>query len=243
MPSTYTDTTVGQLVADKPRRSKIFERFGIDYCCGGKKSIEEACKQLDLDAEQVIRELQALDSQSGASEEVSWKQRSMTELADHIEQTHHAYLREALPRIGTLTQKVARVHGQNHPEVVDVNSTFEGLREELESHMAKEENILFPMIREMDKARGMLHFHCGSVRNPISVMEHEHQSAGDALSRMHELTGGYVPPADACGTCRAMLDALSELEGDLHVHIHKENEILFPRAAERERELAKTCEP
>ena len=235
----YTEATVGQLVTERPRRSKVFENYGIDYCCGGKKPLQEACNEKQIDLGEVIKDLEKIDRQPRDSSEVDWTQKSMTELADHIEVTHHAYLREALPRISALSEKVARAHAPRHPEVVDVKQTFEGLRQELESHMMKEEQILFPMLRQLDQASAAPSFHCGSVRNPISVMEHEHDTAGNALARLHELTRGYTPPDDACGTFRAMLDALAELETDLHEHIHKENEILFPRGAEREAQLCR----
>jgi regulator of cell morphogenesis and NO signaling len=161
----------------------------------------------------------------------------MTELADHIEQTHHAYLREELPRLTGLVGKIREVHGERHPKLVEVQRVFLGLRDELMMHMMKEEQVLFPMIRQMEASDNEPSFDCGSVDNPIRVMEHEHDNAGNALARLNELTGGYLPPADACNTYRATLSGLQELELDLHLHIHKENNILFPRASEREKLL------
>lgn len=231
------DVTVGELVAERAGRSRIFEELGIDYCCGGRKPLEQACAELGLDLQQVLQQLEESDREP-VPDERDWTQAKMTELADHIEQTHHVYLRNELPRLTELTGKVGRVHGENHPELVEVNSVFLGLRAELESHMQKEEQILFPIIRELESADAARGFHCGSVNNPIRVMEHEHDNAGRALSRLRELTGGYQVPGDACGTYRAMLDALEHLEKDLHLHIHKENNILFPRASRREAELA-----
>lgn len=227
----YTGATVGELVAEKPRRSKVFEQYGIDYCCGGKKPLSLACAEKALDFDSVARDLANADAQPADPSEVDWTKASLTDLADHIVETHHEYLRQALPRISALTGKVAEVHGGRRPELREVKYVYEGLRAELESHMMKEEQILFPMLRQLESSNGAPSFHCGTVQNPIRVMEHEHDSAGMALARMSTLTNGYTIPEDACGTYRAMLDALSELEQDLHIHIHKENEILFPRGA------------
>jgi regulator of cell morphogenesis and NO signaling len=163
---------------------------------------------------------------------------TLTQLADHIEATHHSYLRSALPRISQLAAKVAQAHGSRHPEVIEVQAVFDALREELEAHLQKEEAILFPMCRELDTASTLPQFHCGTVRNPVHVMESEHDNAGRALSELRRLTGDYTLPEDGCNTYRALLDALTEMEGDLHQHIHKENNILFPRAVAMEQRLA-----
>lgn len=227
----YTGATVGELVAQRPRRSKVFEQYGIDYCCGGKKPLTLACAEKAVDFDSVARDLANTDAQPRDPSEVDWTKASLTDLADHIVEKHHEYLREALPRISGLTAKVAEVHGGRRPELREVKYVFDGLRAELETHMMKEEQILFPMLRQLESPNPVPEFHCGTVQNPIRVMEHEHDSAGMALARLNKLTEGYVPPEDACGTYRAMLDALAELEEDLHVHIHKENEILFPRGA------------
>jgi regulator of cell morphogenesis and NO signaling len=231
------EATVGELVAEKPARSRLFEELGIDYCCGGRKPLDQACRDEGLDPEQVVRRIEEADRQAAAPER-DWTRASMSELADHIEQTHHAYLRKELPRLSELTSKARQVHGENHPELIEVERVFLGLRGELESHMMKEEQILFPIIRQLEQSDAAPTFHCGSVNNPIGVMEDEHDNAGRALSRLRELTGDYAVPEDACGTYRAMLDALEHLEWDLHLHIHKENNILFPRASRREAELA-----
>jgi regulator of cell morphogenesis and NO signaling len=229
--------TVGELVSENSRRAQVFETLGIDYCCGGDKPLEQACQNRGLAVEDVLKQLQAVDAESPKDEQ-DWRKTSMTELADHIEQTHHVYLRKALPRLTELSLKVRNAHGENHPEVLDVEQVFLGLKAELESHMMKEEQILFPLIRRLELSDTAQSFHCGSVNNPISVMEHEHDNAGQALERLRELTNGYTLPEDGCNTFRALLDGLEELERDLHTHIHKENNILFPRASERESQLA-----
>ncbi len=230
------DRTVGQLVAERPSRSRIFEQFGIDYCCGGKKPLEEACRDRQLPVSQVVAALTAAD-QAPAGDEIDWTRRPMGELADHIVGTHHVYLKHELPRLEYLVRRVLTAHGANHPELSQVEQVFAGLRQELESHMMKEERVLFPMIKQLEHSSVLPDFHCGSVGAPITVMEYEHDNAGQALAHLRTLTRDYTPPPDICNTYRAMLSGLAELETDMHRHIHKENNILFPAAAAREREL------
>lgn len=225
--------TVGQLVAEQPARSRVFERLGIDYCCGGRKSLAEACRAASLDEETVLNELHACDA-SAAEPEIDWTQATLTQLADHIEQTHHAYLHAELPRLDRLTARVAQAHGENDPRLFELRAMFCAFRAELEAHMSKEEFVLFPLCRQMDGAARRPVFHCGSVRNPVRVMRAEHQDAGEALETMRALTDGFTPPDWACNTYRAMLQSLAELEADMHQHVHKENNILFPQAEEIE---------
>jgi regulator of cell morphogenesis and NO signaling len=163
---------------------------------------------------------------------------SLTELADHIEQTHHTYLRSEFPRLDWLTRKVASVHGEHEPRLRQIRMTFLEFVQELSSHMMKEEQFLFPMLRRLEASKSSVAFHCGSLANPIGQMELEHQSAGSALERFRELSDGYNAPDWACNTFRAMLDALAHLERDMHQHVHKEENILFPRAIKLEAELA-----
>jgi regulator of cell morphogenesis and NO signaling len=231
-----TDKTIGQLVLERPGRARVFERLGIDYCCGGKKPLRQACQERGMDPRAVVQVIEVYDRQDdGRPSERDWSVADLTELADHIEQTHHAYLKRELPRLEQLLGKIAAVHGQRRPEVRELEQVFRAFKAELESHMAKEEQVLFPLCRRMAWATragvALPAFHCGSVQNPIRVMIAEHEHAGAALARMRELTGGYVPPEGACNTYRAALHALEELEKDMHQHVHKENNILFPRAA------------
>ncbi len=228
---------VGQLVAERPARSRVFESHAIDYCCGGKRTLEEACGKKGLDPAAVLAELEAVDA-APREDGVNPSDMTMTELADHIEQSHHTYLREELPRLTGLTEKVAAVHGEKYAWLDDVQSTYADLVAELEPHMQKEEQMLFPMIRELDRADASPEFHCGSIGNPIGVMEHEHDNAGLALRRLRELTTDFTPPPGACNSFRAMMDGLATLEADTHEHIHKENNVLFVRAAEAERRLS-----
>jgi regulator of cell morphogenesis and NO signaling len=228
-----TESAVGQLVADRPSRARVFEKLGIDYCCGGRQPLSEACSSRGLDAATVLRLLEAID-EAPATPQADWSRATMSELADHIEQTHHAYLKQELPRLHQLLEKIAAKHGDSRPALRELLEVFLAFAEELFSHMAKEERILFPLIRQLESAGGPAAFHCGSIRNPIAVMVAEHDNAGRALQRMRELTDGYAAPADACNTYRASFDALRQLEADMHQHVHKENNILFPRATQAE---------
>lgn len=239
MSQALVEATVGQLVVERPSWARVFEKLGIDYCCGGKKPLRQAIEEKGLAAEQVVAELEQEKSGSQKTAERNWATASMTDLCDHIEQTHHEYLRQELPRLEFLTQKVADRHGDRRPELREVHRVMMALKDELESHMAKEEQVLFPICRRLDTADELPQSHCGSVNNPIVVMIREHDDAGDALARLRELTDNYTLPADACNTYRAMYDGLQQLEQDLHQHIHKENNILFPKAARAERLLGR----
>jgi regulator of cell morphogenesis and NO signaling len=228
--------TVGQWVVERPARARVFETFGIDYCCGGKQPLEQACRDRHVDVQQVLKALEQSDTQPSPLED--WSHATLTELADHIEATHHQYLRREFPRLDFFTEKVARNHGADKPQLAELRQVFLALRDELEQHMAKEEQILFPLCRRLAAAGGPVASHCGSVANPIAVMVREHDDAGEALARMRELTNGYAAPEGSCNTFRAFMASLAELEADLHLHIHKENNILFPRAIELERSAA-----
>lgn len=233
--SQLTETVVGKIVARHPKVARVFEKHQIDYCCRGGTTLNEACKLQGVDVNQVAAEIVKAQADVEPTNETNWNEAQLTELADHIVETHHAFLTTELPRISALTEKVFNAHGDKRPELAKVAETFKLMREELESHMAKEENILFPAIRMMESWGAPQAFPFGSVANPIGTMEHEHEDAGNALRRIRELTEDYTPPQDACPTYRVMLESLENLELDLHLHIHKENNILFPRAKALER--------
>lgn len=229
------ETTVGGLVAERIGRARVFERLGIDYCCHGGTSLAEACARRSLDVEHVLSELESSDRAVDADEDATdYAAMSPGALADHIERTHHAYLRRELPRLGELLEKVAARHGDDQPWWRELRDVFSGLRQELELHLMKEEQVLFPLVKRLEAARSRFPMHCGSVANPIRAMEHEHDDAGAALAKIRSLTEAHPLPAGACNTRRALHDGLAALEADLHRHIHKENNILFPRAAELE---------
>lgn len=222
-------STVGNLVLEKPSRSRIFQQYRIDFCCGGRRSLSEACEKAGVDAQEVLAALQQLDEAS-APAEIDAAHMTLAALTDHIEATHHEFLRREFPRLTLLVDKVARVHGENHPELLDVRRVYHALRGELEMHLRKEEQVLFPLMRSLEAGVKGAENHCGGIRNPIRVMEHEHDDAGEMLRFLRKLTRDYTPPADACGSYRAMMDGLRELEEDLHIHIHKENNLLHPKA-------------
>jgi len=210
-----------------PARSRVFEEFGIDYCCGGRLSLADACARRGLQPDAVRRRLAEADAE-GVLGGTDWRAARLADLCGHIVATHHAFLRRELPRLRDLLGKLARVHGNRHPELRDVLAVFEPFAAELISHAAKEEQVLFPLITWIESGDVPP---TPFVLQPIKVMEAEHGDAGRALSEMRRLTGGYAVPADGCNTYRAAMAGLAELEADTHAHVHKENNILFPRAA------------
>lgn len=228
------ETTVGAIVAAQPLLARVFERVGIDYCCGGKKTLAAACAARGLDASTFVAVLEAVPF--GAPENaVDAAAMSLTALADHIERTHHVYVKEELPVLLEQAERVAAKHGDRDPALREVAALVRQITEEMFQHMAKEEVVLFPLVRGLDD--GERPSHCGSLANPIAQMEHEHADAGQALARLRELTHGFIAPAEACNTLRALLAGLARFEADLHLHVHKENNVLFPRALAREAHL------
>jgi len=246
MSSDEANVPVWELVRGHAGRARILAEFQIDYCCGGRMPLNEACAERGLSVEEVLRALEANDDAQPAADRVDWPRQSMTRLADHIVSRHHMYLRDVLPRLAVLLDKVVARHTDTHPNLIELREVYTAMCNELFSHMMKEERVLFPFIRLLDEAeqagQPAPQFHCGSVVAPIHVMEDEHQAVGDALSKMRDLTFGFRPPADACDSYRILLAGLRELESDLHLHIHKENNILFPRAAAAEAARSSSAE-
>ena len=232
--------TVGEIVKLDFRAADVFSSYGIDFCCGGKISVADACAANGTDESKVISELESLQykGEAAAHDFDSW---NIGFLTDYIINTHHQYVAKAIPQILPLAQKVADVHGDNHPEVVKINDLFQDLAEELTSHLHKEEMILFPYIKKLvlaEAAGGCDDGACfGTIASPISVMEAEHENAGVILKQMELLSAGYTAPEDACNTFRVLYGKLKEFEDDLHIHIHLENNILFPKSIELEQAL------
>ena len=225
-------TRIGDVVATDFRAAAVFQRFGIDFCCGGKKSIAEACKARQLRPEAVMDALERACAKPDLSSRFTdWEPDA---LAAFIVRTHHGYVRDALPALVAYTGKLAAVHGERHPELREVAELTKEVAAEMTSHMEKEEQVLFPYIVAIAHASRtgapVPQAPFGSIDNPIRMMEDEHESAGSAMARIRHLTGNYTPPADGCTTYRVCLQALEAFESDLHAHVHLENNILFPRA-------------
>ena len=233
--SVTTEKTVRELALENPAATRVFEKLGIDYCCGGNQSLEQACRSANLPIEQVLDSLEmAQQIMRAANKDHDWQRESLADLSAHIIETHHKYTREEIARLGPLFDKVCSVHGNNHPELLHIRASFRGLAQELITHMMKEEMVLFPFIVRMEEAviqnEPVLPPPFGSVQNPVFMMEQEHESAGNALRAMREASGGYSAPPDACVSYQTLYKALADFEADLHQHIHLENNILFPRA-------------
>lgn len=235
MTITERDRTVAEIAAGSLAAVKVFEALGVDYCCGGKRPLTEVCAQKGLDPQAVVRTLEAAMRQQDAASETDWNHVPLEDLVRHIEQRHHSFLRRELPAIGSRLEKVYRVYNQRYgPTLTGLPEVFEGLQSELLSHLMKEEQILFPAILACERAATvsapMPQLPFGTVANPIRMMEMEHDEAGDALRRIRSITQDFAIPEYACVTYRALMAGLEELEQDLHLHIHLENNILFPRA-------------
>ncbi|MEO8043345.1 MAG: iron-sulfur cluster repair di-iron protein [Spartobacteria bacterium] len=222
------ETAVGEIVRAFPARSRIFENLGIDYCCGGKKSLAEACEAKGLDPSTVAAMFSALDN-AGKEVVADPDTLTLTELCDHIEQVHHGYLREELPRLDFMTRKVAATHGDAEPRLLDVRRVFETFSEKISAHTAEENERVFPAIRQLEAADGDKAEKSSALKGEFDKLESEHQSTGAALAQFNQLTDGYTPPEWACNTMRALYDGLRQMEKDMHQHIHEENNVLFPR--------------
>ena len=229
--SRFAEMSVGQLVAEHPELACVLEQFDIEYCCGGKMALYESCKQQGASLEKVLDALNLALHKEYPLTEQDWTKASLSELIEHIVSSYHEPLRKELPRLAGLAEKVAKVHGNNHPEMVNLFRVFKTFREQLELHMQKEELILFPGISSIEAGANPKSFGCGGgIEHPIEMMSQEHDEAGEALATMRKLANDYVLPKDACDTFKILLHSLAKLELDMHQHVHKENNILFPRA-------------
>jgi regulator of cell morphogenesis and NO signaling len=224
--------TLAELVTERPHLAEAFDRLGLDYCCGGGRSLGDACAEAGLDPGALDLPDQPPDDGGVAGVAgTDWTALDLAELTVHIETTHHAYLHRELPHLAELADKVATVHGDRHPELARVRDTLTELRDDLEPHLRREEQVLFPLIRTLsspDRGAAL------SVRTPIAVLAAEHDRAGELLRTLRTLTDGYVTPPDGCASYRLFYDGLAELEADVHLHVHKENNRLFPEAIDAE---------
>jgi regulator of cell morphogenesis and NO signaling len=219
------DRTVGELVAERPGRARVFQSFGIDFCCQGGRTVREACEGKGLPFQTVVEQLEAEQADPAAPAQ-NPAELSPEALAAYIVETHHAFLRRELPRLHAMSQRVAQVHGGHTPSLIEMFHVFTGMAAELSNHLAKEEQVLFPAVAAMSRGES----YRGLLNEPIDCMIHEHEEAGAALARLRELSHGFQPPAEACNTYRALFAGLHDLEEDLHRHIHLENAVLFPAA-------------
>jgi len=231
---------VGELVAEDYRAAAVFQKYGIDFCCKGNISVDAACTLQNLMTEDVMRELKILFA-SEKNQPVDYQSWNATILSDFIEETHHRYVREKTPVILSHLDKLCQKHGGRHPELLEINKLFNASATELALHMQKEEQILFPRIRQIatvTSGTGPNHlFTRGMLNAPIKMMMHEHDQEGERFKKIELLTDHYQAPADACNTFKVTFALLQEFENDLHLHIHLENNILFPKAAQMEKEL------
>lgn len=235
----FKNDTIGEIVAKDFRSAAVFKKYGIDFCCKGGRTIAEACEKKEVDRQQLINELNAIPK--GEDKNLNVSDWPLDLLANYIVRMHHRYVREKIPYLLQFLDKLSRVHGERHPELLEINQLFIESSHDLSQHLEKEEQILFPFIEELVNASqngdALPAKHFGTVANPIAMMEHEHSAEGERFEKIAMLTNGYQPPADACNTYKVTFAMLQEFEDNLHQHIHLENNILFPKAIALEKQL------
>lgn len=225
-----TERTLRELALENPAATRVFEKLHLDYCCGGGQTLQQACDRAGLPVASVLDSL----TERPAAPARDWGTEPLSALTAHIRDTHHRFTRAEIARIAPLFDKVCAAHAERHPELLEERQIFLGLADELTSHLMKEERILFPYIEQLEASHhggAPAPASCfGSVRNPVAMMMHEHDGAGEALAALRRLSRDYTAPADACLSFQTLYGALAGLEADLHQHIHLENNILFPKA-------------
>jgi regulator of cell morphogenesis and NO signaling len=239
---TEKQITIGQTVANNFRTAEVFRKYGIDFCCKGGRLLNDVCNERNLDAEAIENELTEKIAISVAISENEYKSMPTEALADHLLKVHHTYVRESIPPMLAFLHKINKVHGERHPELNEIYDLFEGCAHELTHHMIKEESILFPAIKKLAAAdklnEGELQpFFFGQLENPISMMQDEHTAEGERFVRIAELTNNFTAPEDGCTTYRVAFHKLEEFQNDLFMHIHLENNILFPKGLALENKL------
>ena len=221
------EPTIGEIVANDFRAASMFKEAGIDFCCGGNKSLTEACKEKGADESHLIQQLETL-AQTPVSGSMNFKEWDLSFLSDYIVNTHHKFVLKNLPELVFYTQKIANVHGDHHPELIEVESLFAKINEELLQHLKNEEEVLFPAIKKAEKnASAEVN---STIVSEITRMQGEHEFAGGAMDKINILTNNYLIPEDACNTYRVSLKLLEQFEDDLHIHVNLENNILYPKA-------------
>ncbi len=233
------ENKIGDVVAGNFHTAKVFEKLGLDFCCGGKKTINDACLEKGLDPVAVLEQLSKTGERNISSDHFDKWDAGF--LIDYIVNNHHNYVRSSIPSITDHLDKVVNAHGSRHPELLKIQKNFTEIKDELLAHMQKEEKMLFPYMKNIESAVqhsakiNVAPF--GSVNNPVKAMESEHETAGKLMSEIHSLSNNYDPPQNACGTFKVLFGELKEFEQDLHQHVHLENNILFPKAIEMEKSL------
>lgn len=234
------EETLGQIAAKDLHKARVFKKYGLDFCCGGRKTVKQACAEKGIDVVKVEQELQQADKNFGKPQ-LPYNEWSIDFLADYIVNTHHSYVRKSLPDLRSYSAKVAKVHGKHHPELVAIEKLVNDIDAEMSQHMVKEERILFPFIKELVAAKNndtpAPSSHFGTVESPISMMEIDHATVGRNLDIIRKLSSDYSLPEDACSSYSLLYRSLEEFEEDIHIHVNLENNILFPKALELEKEL------
>ena len=238
--SEYNSQTLSEIVKNNFKAAAVFEKYNLDFCCKGNKFLATACEEKGVNESEILSELERIKAYQNSS--INYEEWSLDFLIDYIVNTHHSYVRKMIPIISEHVNKVATVHGQNHPELKEIARIYTIVYKDLKQHMMKEEEILFPHIKYLVKSKGNGNKsespYFGTVQNPIRMMESEHQNAGDELFEIRRLSNNYTLPEDACNTFRVTFQELKEFEEDLHKHVHLENSILFPKSIQLEAELS-----
>lgn len=232
--------SIGKFVADDYRTAAVFQKYNIDFCCKGGKTINEVCENKKISADELLANLNDVSNQS-SDQNIDYQSWDLDLLTDYIEKKHHRYIEKTTPAMKQFLEKLCKVHGARHPELFEINEQFNISAGELSTHMKKEEIMLFPYIKKMVSAKinsdQIVKPGSGSVQNPIKMMMEEHNTEGDRFKKIAELSNNYIPPADGCTTYKVAFEMLKEFEEDLHLHIHLENNILFPKSIALEKEL------
>ena len=243
MNESLSSLSLAQIVNSNHQAASVFEKYHLDFCCKGKRSLEQACTEQQLSISEVTGELENVFTKNN-NVSIDFEKMDLTQLSDYIVQTHHAYVKNEMPQIYAYLHKVSSKHGERHPELYKIFQTFSAVKEEMEGHMKKEELILFPRIKELqklaDNENANLQLNITYLQSPITVMEQEHDHAGNLLNDIRILSNDYMPPQDACTTYRLSFAALKAFELDLHQHVHLENNLLFPKAIETFKDLQTT---
>lgn len=221
------EKTLSQHVTENHQTAGVFEKYGLDFCCKGKRPLKDACAEKNIPTEAIVKDLE--EAYRLSLPKLDFTSMSLTELAEYIVRVHHSYVKANAPQIYYFVMKVASKHGARYPYMDEVLELFEEVKEEMEQHMEKEETILFPRIKLLE-IPGMVKGEAGFIQEPVDMMEAEHEAAGEKLYRIRELTNNYEAPEEACTTHRVALASLKAFEEDLHQHVHLENNILFPKA-------------